>query len=85
MYNFYGFNINEFIPRPKMEYYKAGSLGIIFRARGFASESTNHATIMEILAPMCVYYFFNVYNGKNKILKKIHKLIFIYFKCSSNL
>ncbi|MEO8860490.1 MAG: hypothetical protein ABI358_03655 [Ginsengibacter sp.] len=75
--NFFGINLNEYIPRPNEEqaYYDATVLGIFYRARGFAAESGHFAFMMEFFSPLSIYYMY--FSGACK-WKKHYKVLFIF-------
>lgn len=53
-------NINDFIPRPIRAAYDHSVLDkLLTRVRGFATESGQHAMMMETFGPLCVYYALN--------------------------
>ena len=58
--NLFGFNLNDYIPRPTAEemFYQAGVIDLFHRSRGFASESGGMAFMMELFTPLVIYYFY---------------------------
>jgi len=58
--NLFGFNLNDYIPRPTTEemFYQAGVIDLFHRSRGFASESGGMAFMMELFTPLVIYYFY---------------------------
>jgi hypothetical protein len=72
--NFFGININDYIPRPNeiASFYNATVLGVFYRSRGFAPESGHFAFMMELFSPLAIYYlYFSGFCGWNKLLKGI--------------
>ncbi len=78
--NIFGFNLNTIVPRPKTELFNALSLGEFYRVRGFASESSNHALMLELLAPLSIYYYTIISN--NRYRKSIRFLLILLFLLS---
>lgn len=58
--NLMGIDVSLYIPRPTVNYYNPMALGFIIRARGFAVESGHHALMMEIFAPLTIYYLWRI-------------------------
>lgn len=58
--NVFGVNLNDYIPRPGLdaEYYNATVLSLFYRARGFAYESGVYTQMLELFAPLTIYYLF---------------------------
>jgi hypothetical protein len=58
--NFFGIDVNNYIPRPNEgeEYYGALALGFLYRARGFAQESGHFTFMMELFFPVALYYMY---------------------------
>jgi hypothetical protein len=58
--NFFGLNINNYIPRPSESeaWYDATVLALYYRARGFAPESGHFTFMMELFSPLVIYYFY---------------------------
>ncbi len=58
--NVFSININDYIPRPSdlEANYDATVLGLFYRARGFAPESGHYTFMMELFAPLVVYYLY---------------------------
>lgn len=61
--NFFNFNINDYIPRPAgaVKEYDASVLALFTRSRGFAIESGHFTFMMEMFAPLTIYFMF--YSG----------------------
>ena len=74
--NFFEFNLNDYIPRPKEEqmHYQPYVIELFYRARGFASESGVYTQMMELFAPLAVYYI--SFSGYCKWPKIVKGLIF---------
>jgi hypothetical protein len=58
--NVFRVNLNDYIPRPtEIEaWYDATVLGFFYRARGFAPESGHFTFMMELFAPLAIYYLY---------------------------
>jgi hypothetical protein len=58
MKNFTSIDPDNYIPRAKVEeqLYNPLILGLFYRARGFATESGHFMFMMELLAPIAIYY-----------------------------
>jgi len=58
--NVFGLNLNDYIPRPSEveAWYDATVLGLFYRARGFAPESGHYTFMMELFAPLAIYYLY---------------------------
>ena len=79
--NFFGININNYIPRPSETeaWYDATVLALYYRARGFAPESGHFTFMMELFSPLVIYYFY--FSGLctwNRFLKGLWVLFIIF-------
>lgn len=87
--NFFGLNLNDYIPRPTEEamLYNPSVLGLYYRARGFASESGVYTQLLELFGPLAIYYmFFSKYCKWFrifKILATVSIILSILFAASS--
>lgn len=77
--NFFELDLNDYIPRPSEEqmFYKPYVIGLFFRARGFASESGAYTQMVELFAPLTVYYMFFSSYCKWSVWFKITTVILI--------
>jgi hypothetical protein len=67
--NAFGFNLNDYIPRPGLdaEHYSPIVLSLFYRVRGFAYESGVYTQMLELLAPLTIYYLY--FSGYCKWIK----------------
>jgi len=72
--NFFGLNINDYIPRPNEAeaFYNPTVLALFYRARGFASESGVYTQMLELFAPLTIYFMY--FSGQCKWLKVMKAL-----------
>jgi len=58
--NFFGVNLNDYIPRPAQysDPYTPVVLSLFYRSRGFAYESGVYTQMLELFAPLTIYYLF---------------------------
>ena len=56
--NFFAINVTDFIPRANVKEYDPLAISIFVRSRGFAEESGHYGFMMEILAPLSIYYLY---------------------------
>ncbi|KAA9041629.1 hypothetical protein FW778_06300 [Ginsengibacter hankyongi] len=78
--NFFGLNLNDYIPRPSEveAWYDATVLGLFYRARGFAPESGHYTFMMELFAPLVIYYlYFSGLCKWHKLLKTLSIIIIV--------
>ncbi len=79
--NFFDLNINDYIPRPREEqmHYQPYVIELFYRARGFASESGIYTLMLEMFAPLSVYFIsFSGYCKWPKIIKGFVFTIIIF-------
>lgn len=87
--NIFGVNLNNYIPRPGVdtEYYTPVVLSLFYRSRGFAYESGVYTQMLELFAPLSVYYFFDSgfckWKKSVKIFFTVTMLLGIIFAASS--
>ncbi|HXT82929.1 MAG TPA: hypothetical protein VN704_01035 [Verrucomicrobiae bacterium] len=58
--NVFGVNLNDYIPRPAQysDPYTPVVLSLFYRSRGFAYESGVYTQMLELFAPLTIYYLF---------------------------
>src|SRR6185312_15461651 len=58
--NAFGVNLNDYIPRPAQysDPYTPVVLSLFYRSRGFAYESGVYTQMLELFAPLTIYYLF---------------------------
>ncbi len=77
--NFFGVNLNDYVPRPSRTFYNPSVLGLYYRARGFAPESGVYTQMLELFGPLTIYYlFFSRYCKWLKIFKILSTLSIIF-------
>ena len=87
--NIFGVNLNDYIPRPSEaeEFYNPTVLALFYRARGFATESGVYTQMLELFAPLTIYFMFFSRQCKwlkgMKILFTISITLSIIFAASS--
>ncbi len=70
--NFFSINVTDFIPRANVKDYDPMITGFLIRSRGFAEESGHYGFMMELFAPISVYYlYFSKYCNYSNTLKNI--------------
>ncbi len=69
--NAFGVNLNDFIPRPSIysDPYTPVVLSLFYRSRGFAYESGVYTQMLEVFAPVTIYYIF--FSGYCKWVKGV--------------
>ncbi|MEE1946850.1 hypothetical protein VRU48_17120 [Pedobacter sp. KR3-3] len=75
-----GTPIDNYIPRVAVQEYDADGLGDVFRTRrirGFAEESGHFAFMLEILAPLAIFYLFYSGYSKMKLIIKVAILLLL--------
>jgi len=56
--NFLSINVTDFIPRANVKEYDPLITGFLIRSRGFAEESGHYGFMMELFAPLSIYYLY---------------------------
>lgn len=70
--NFLAINVTDFVPRANVKEYDPLITGFLIRSRGFAEESGHYGFMMELFAPISVYYlYFSKYCNYSNTLKNI--------------
>ena len=70
--NFFSINVTDFIPRANVKEYDPLITGFLIRSRGFAEESGHYGFMMELFAPLSIYYlYFSNFCTLKPMLKNI--------------
>lgn len=70
--NFFSIIFTDYVPRANVKDYDPMITGFLIRSRGFAEESGHYGFMMELFAPISVYYlYFSKYCNYSNTLKNI--------------
>ncbi len=76
--NLFGFDVDRYVFRPRVQEYEPLALGYIIRARSFVEESGHFAFYLEIFAPISFYYSIK-YGERQYRLFHLFQIIIVCF------